>query len=290
MLIKVENLSHVYSPGTPMQQTALSNVNLQIDEGEFTGIIGHTGSGKSTLIQHFNALLYPTGGKVIVDGIDTVGNKKKLKEIRRKVGLVFQYPEHQLFEETVYEDVAFGPNNLDLSEEEVQERISSALEIVGLPFDEYKDRSPFELSGGQMRRVAIAGVLAMRPDVLIMDEPTAGLDPQGRREILDQIQTFHEQLGLTIILVTHSMEDIARLAQRLIVMHDGKVELEGAPGEVFLQSDKLTNLGLGVPEIAKLMSKLQKQGCDVPADVFTVKRAKEILLPMFDRKRDDSDV
>ncbi|ACB83825.1 energy-coupling factor transporter ATPase [Natranaerobius thermophilus] len=290
MLIKTDNLSYVYSPGTPMEQKALHDINLTIEKGEFTGIIGHTGSGKSTLIQHFNALLYPTAGRVLIDGIDTAQNKNKLKDIRQKVGLVFQYPEHQLFEETVAEDIAFGPKNLNLSEQEVEERIKSAMETVALPYEEFKDRSPFELSGGQMRRVAIAGVLAMRPEVLIMDEPTAGLDPQGRRAILDQIRSFHKELGLTIILVTHSMEDVARLAERLIVMHQGKIHLDNSPGEIFMKADTLESLGLGVPEVTSLMQTLQKQGYKVPADVFTLERAKQELLPLLQRKWDDGDV
>ncbi|OWZ84459.1 energy-coupling factor transporter ATPase [Natranaerobius trueperi] len=290
MLIKAKNLNHIYSQGTPMEQKALSNVNLEIDSGEFIGIIGHTGSGKSTLIQHFNALLLPTDGEVLVKGIDTKKNKKQLHKIRQQVGLVFQYPEHQLFEETVGEDVAFGPKNLGLSEEEVEERTKAALEVVNLSYEDYKEHSPFELSGGQMRRVAIAGVLAMKPDVLILDEPTAGLDPQGRREILEQVSSFHKELGLTIILVTHSMDDVAKLAERLLVMHGGEIKLEGPPEQIFNYSDYLKELGLGVPEVSTLMKQLQKQGWDVPNNVFSVEQAHELLLSLVKRKWDGNNV
>ncbi len=290
MLIQTKDLTHVYSRGTPMEQVAIRGINLSIDESEFIGIIGQTGSGKSTLIQHFNALLTPSSGKVFVDGIDTTGHKNQLKAVRQKVGLVFQYPEHQLFEETVQLDIAFGPKNLGLSEAEVQDRVESSLDIVGLSYEDLKDRSPFELSGGQMRRVAIAGVLAMRPKVLVLDEPTAGLDPQGQQEIMAQIESFHRRFQLTVVLVTHSMEYVAKLSKRLFVMNEGEIKLEGTPKTVFSQTGYLKDLGLGVPEVSLLMQRLQAQGWDVPADIFTVKDAKRVLIDVMRRKRDDTNV
>ncbi len=273
-----------------MEQTALDHVNMEVEKGEFIGIIGHTGSGKSTLIQHFNALLMPTCGRVLVDGVDTAQNKKELGEIRQKVGLVFQYPEHQLFEETVEDDVAYGPRNLRLSEDEVMARVKFALNTVNISYEAYKDRSPFELSGGQMRRVAIAGVLAMQPEVLVLDEPTAGLDPEGRRQLMEYVSSFHKNLGITIVLVTHNMEDVARLAGRMFVMDQGRIKMEGVPGEIFTQSEELMELGLGVPEISVLMRKLQKCGWDLPLNVYTVKEAKQEMLRAMTKKRDDTHV
>ena len=233
MIMKIENLNYIYNPNTPFEKKALDNINLEINQGEFIGLIGHTGSGKSTLVQHLNRLLKPTSGKIIIDGVDITNKEANLKEIRQKVGLVFQYPEHQLFEETIYKDIAFGPKNLGLNEEQVRERVKEAMELVGLDYEELKDRSPFELSGGQKRRVAIAGVLAMKPKILVLDEPTAGLDPRGRDEILGEIQQLYEKENMTIILVSHSMEDIAKLVNRILVMHRGKVVIDGKTRDVF---------------------------------------------------------
>ncbi len=278
MPIKIENLTHIYMQGTPFEATALQNINLEIDDGEFVGLIGHTGSGKSTLIQHLNGLLKPTSGTITVNDIRIDKDSRNLKEVRRQVGLVFQYPEHQLFEETVYQDIAFGPRNLGLSAEEIDVRVKEAMALVGLDFDSLKDRSPFELSGGQRRRVAIAGVIAMKPKILILDEPTAGLDPRGRDEILGQIKEFHERYGITVILVSHSMEDVARLVNKIIVMNRGRVALYGTPEEVFRHADELEEMGLGIPQITRLMRMLRERGIDVPDDVFTIERAKEVIL------------
>lgn len=278
MPIKIENLTHIYMQGTPFEATALQNINLEIDDGEFVGLIGHTGSGKSTLIQHLNGLLKPTSGTITVNDIRIDKDSRNLKEVRRQVGLVFQYPEHQLFEETVYQDIAFGPRNLGLSAEEIDVRVREAMALVGLDFDSLKDRSPFELSGGQRRRVAIAGVIAMKPKILILDEPTAGLDPRGRDEILGQIKEFHERYGITVILVSHSMEDVARLVNKIIVMNRGRVALYGTPEEVFRHADELEEMGLGIPQITRLMRMLRERGIDVPDDVFTIERAKEVIL------------
>ncbi len=260
-----------------MSQAALRNVSLEIEDGELVGIIGPTGSGKSTLVQHFNGLLKPDSGKVYVDGVDLTLKDTQLRPIRQKVGMVFQYPEHQLFGETVLEDVGFGPQNIGLSDDEVVQRVQEALAYVGLDFASIKDQSPFELSGGQKRRVAIAGVLAMRPSVLILDEPTAGLDPEGREEILAEIRQLHND-GITVVLVTHSMEDVARLASRLIVMDQGAVALDGTPVEVFGQAARLKELGLGLPEITELMHELKANGLDVRTDILTVPEAEEEII------------
>lgn len=278
MIIKIENLNYIYNPNTPFEKKALDNVNLNIDQGDFIGLIGHTGSGKSTLVQHLNGLIKPTTGKIIVDGMDITSEDANLKEVRQKVGLVFQYPEHQLFEETIYKDIAFGPKNLELKEGEVRERVKKAMELVGLNFDDLKDRSPFELSGGQKRRVAIAGVLAMKPKVLVLDEPTAGLDPRGRDEILGRIQKLYEEEGITIILVSHSMEDIARLVNRIVVMHKGKIAGEGPTKEIFKQAEELEKIGLGIPQITSFMRKYKLEGNKVRDDILTVKEAKEELI------------
>lgn len=261
-----------------MVKVALSDVNLEIEAGEFVGLIGPTGSGKSTLVQHFNGLILPSSGKVYVDGVDLTKKDTQLRLIRQKVGLVFQYPEHQLFGETILEDVGFGPRNGGLSDGEVEERVREALEYVGMDYESLKDRSPFELSGGQKRRVAIAGVLAMRPSVLILDEPTAGLDPQGREEILSEIKRLHEERGITVILVTHSMEDVARLVDRIIVMERGCVALDGTPVEIFRQADRLQDMGLGIPQITELMRELQAQGLDVNTDILRVEQAEEEII------------
>lgn len=281
MSINIESLTYVYNPGTPFEKRALDNINLNIENGEFIGLIGHTGSGKSTLIQHLNGLVKPTSGKIVIDDADITSKEVNLRTIRQKVGLVFQYPEYQLFEETVYKDVAFGPRNLGLDEEEISIRVKEALEIVGLDYNYVKDRSPFDLSGGQRRRVAIAGVLAMQPKILILDEPTAGLDPKGRDEILGQIKKLHDAYSITVILVSHSMEDVARLVDRLIVMNRGKIVATGSPREVFREVEMLENIGLAVPQVTYLMKKLKSMGKDVSDEVFTVEEAKKELLKLI---------
>lgn len=278
MSIQLVNVFFSYLEDTPLVDATLRDVNLEIEEGEFVGLIGPTGSGKSTLIQHFNGLLKPNSGKVYVDGVDLTLKDTQLRRIRQKVGMVFQYPEHQLFGETVLEDVGFGPRNGGLSEDEVKDRVREALAYVGLDYEALKDHSPFELSGGQKRRVAIAGVLAMRPSVLILDEPTAGLDPEGREDILGEIKHLHEERGITVILVTHSMEDVARLVDRLIVMERGTIALDGTPAEVFGQVARLTEMGLGVPQITELMHELKARGLAVNTDIFTVEKAEEEII------------
>ena len=278
MSIKIENLTYVYMPKTPFEKKALDNVSLEIEDGEFLAVIGHTGSGKSTLIQHLNGLLKPASGKIYVDGTDITDKDTKLVDIRKKVGLVFQYPEYQLFEETIAKDIAYGPSNLGLNEDEILKRVKKSMEMVGLNYEEYKDISPFELSGGQKRRVAIAGVIAMEPKVLILDEPTAGLDPAGRDDILEQIKLLHEKYNMTIILVSHSMEDVGKLAEKIIVMNDGHVELQGKPKEVFKEIDALEKIGLAVPQVTYLMRELKKKGFNVSEDIFTVEKAKSELL------------
>ncbi|MBC7083830.1 MAG: energy-coupling factor transport system ATP-binding protein [Bacillota bacterium] len=281
MPIRVENLCYTYNPGTPFARTALEDINLEINDGEFVGIIGETGSGKSTLIQHFNGLLRPTRGRVLVDGVDIWQKDVRLKDIRQKVGLVFQYPEHQLFEETVFADVAFGPRNMGLDEDEIGMRVRRALEMVGLDFEAVKARSPFELSGGEMRRVAIAGVLAMEPSVLVLDEPVSGLDPRGRDELLQELTRLHEKFEYTVVLVSHSMEDVARLAKRLVVMHRGRVVADGPVRDVFRMMDLLRETGLGVPQVTELMLELARRGKDVRTDVLTVEEAKVELLRLL---------
>jgi energy-coupling factor transport system ATP-binding protein len=278
MSIRLVDVFFSYLEDTPSSEATLRDVSLEIDDGEFVGLIGPTGSGKSTLIQHFNGLLKPNSGKVYVDGVDLTLKDTQLRRIRQKVGMVFQYPEHQLFGETVLEDVGFGPRNGGLSDEEVTERVREALNYVGLDFEALKHHSPFELSGGQKRRVAIAGVLAMRPSVLILDEPTAGLDPEGREEILGEIKHLHEDRGITVILVTHSMEDVARLVDRLIVMEAGTIALDGTPVEVFGQAARLREMGLGVPQITELMHELKNRGLAVNTDIFTVDQAEEEII------------
>lgn len=276
-LIEINNLMHVYSPGLPFEKKAVDDISLKIEENEFIGLIGHTGSGKSTFIQHLNGLLKPSSGEIIIDGTKVDKSGSNLTDLRKKVGLVFQYPEYQLFEETIERDIAFGPRNLDISEEEVQERVKASMESVGLDYKTYKDKSPFELSGGLKRRVAIAGVLAMEPKVLILDEPTAGLDPRGRDEILSEIKNIHENRKMTVILVSHSMEDVAKIAERIIVFDKGKVFLDGEPREIFRNEDKLLGVGLGIPQITSLMRTLKKKGLDINEDAITVEEAKESL-------------
>ncbi|MCL1987709.1 MAG: energy-coupling factor transporter ATPase [Firmicutes bacterium] len=276
IVIELKQISHIYSPNTVFARTALDNINFSVHSGEFIGIIGHTGSGKSTLIQHLNALLKPTSGTVLLNGTDIHADKSKLKAIRQKVGLVFQYPEHQLFEVSVYKDVAFGPTNMGLSQEEIDNRVKAALDLVGITADLY-EKSPFELSGGQKRRVAIAGVLAMQPDVLILDEPTAGLDPAGKNAILNQIAKMHNAVKNTVILVSHNMDDVSRLSDRIAVMDNGKIILTGTPQEVFSNPQLLESVGLSAPPIAILMDKLRKTGLKIPQGVFTVEAAAKIL-------------
>lgn len=277
-LIEIKNLTHIYSEGLPFEKKAIDDINLKIEENEFIGLIGHTGSGKSTFIQHLNGLLKPSSGEIIVDGMKVDKSSSNLTELRKKIGLVFQYPEYQLFEETIERDIAFGPGNLDLSEEEVLRRVKSSMDSVGLDYETYKDKSPFELSGGLKRRVAIAGVLAMEPKVLILDEPTAGLDPRGRDEILSEIKSIHEKRKITVILVSHSMEDVAKIAERIIVMDKGKVFLDSNPRKIFRNEDKLLSVGLGIPQITSLMRTLKKKGLDINEDSITVEEAKESLI------------
>ena len=276
MSIKINHLTQIYGQGTAFEKKALDDINLEIQDGEFIGLIGHTGSGKSTLIQHLNALLVPTSGEVLLNGENIYADKSKLKSIRQRVGLVFQYPEHQLFEMTVYKDVAYGPGNLGLSQEEIDKRVRSAFETVGLGEDIY-DKSPFELSGGQKRRAAIAGVLAMEPEVLILDEPTAGLDPKGRDEILEAVKKMHDMRKITVILVSHSMEDVAKLVDRIIVLSKGKTAIVGTPKEVFSQREKLESIGLAAPQISYVFSELYQKGYDVPTDIYTVSDATDVL-------------
>lgn len=277
-LIEIKNLTHIYSEGLPFEKKAIDDINLKIEENEFIGLIGHTGSGKSTFIQHLNGLLKPSSGEIILDGMKVDKSSSNLTELRKKIGLVFQYPEYQLFEETIERDIAFGPGNLDLSEEEVSRRVKSSMDSVGLDYETYKDKSPFELSGGLKRRVAIAGVLAMEPKVLILDEPTAGLDPRGRDEILSEIKSIHEKRKITVILVSHSMEDVAKIAERIIVMDKGKVFLDSNPREIFRNENKLLSVGLGIPQITSLMRALKKKGLDINEDSITVEEAKESLI------------
>lgn len=273
-LVEIKNLSHIYSEGSIFEKKALDNVNLSIKEGEFVALIGHTGSGKSTLIQHLNGLLKATRGNIFIDNVDITEKKVMLRDIRKKVGLVFQYPEYQLFEETIERDVSFGPINQGVTGEELKTRVKDAIESVGLNYEELKDKSPFELSGGQKRRVAIAGVLAMNPKILILDEPTAGLDPAGRDEILGEIKNIYEKKNITIILVSHSMEDVAKLADRIIVMNSGKVFMDDIPREIFKREDELVSVGLGVPQVTSFMRALKKKGVDINDDCITIEEAK----------------
>ena len=280
MPIKLTHVSHVYMPGTPFESTALEDINLTLDEGEFIGLIGHTGSGKSTLVQHINGLLMPTGGSINVFGVELTEKGADLKRVRRDVGLVFQYPEHQLFEETVEADVAFGPKNMGLSGDELNECVRHAIARVGLDFDVVHDRSPFELSGGQRRRVAIAGVIAMRPKFLILDEPTAGLDPRGRNDLLNLVRRIHDEDGAGILMITHSMDDIARVAQRVIVIDRGKIQMDDTPRAVFSHADELVKMGLDVPQTSRLRMALAARGVSMPDDVFTLEEATDFLLTL----------
>lgn len=281
MPIEVSHLTHCYSEGSALRTVALDDVSFRIENGEFVGIIGHTGSGKSTLVQHLNGLLKPTSGQVLIDGEDLNGEHVNRRALRQRIGLVFQYPEYQLFEETVAKDIAFGPKNQGLSAAEIDERVRYAMECVHLDYQKYAERSPFELSGGQMRRVAIAGVLAMKPSVLILDEPTAGLDPRGRDRILGMLEELHARENVTILMVSHSMDDMARLASRLIVMSDGKVVADGTPREIFMQEEMMTSIGLDIPEAARLCARLRAKGYDLPADLFRPEQLKEQLLRIW---------
>ena len=276
-ILKTENLTYVYSQGTPFEKTAVNNVSIEIEKGEFTGIIGHTGSGKSTLIQHFNGLLKPTSGRIYLDGQDIWEDKSKIRQVRFRVGLVFQYPEYQIFEETVYKDIAFGPKNMRLSEHEIDRRVRQTAAAVGIS-EELLGKSPFELSGGEKRRVAIAGVMAMEPEVLILDEPTAGLDPKGRGIILEQIKEYHRNMGCTVLLVSHSMEDVARYASKILVMNKSEIFCYGKTSDVFKQSDEIEKIGLSVPQITRVFNLMRKKGIDIENDVYAVKYAKEKIL------------
>ena len=283
MSIKIENLSYTYMPKTPFEKKALININCEFYDGEFIVLIGHTGSGKSTLIQHLNGLLKPTEGKIIVDGIDITDKKVKLTNIRKNIGLVFQYPEYQLFEETIEKDIEFGPKNLGLSEEEITRRVKRAMKMVDLDYDTYKDKSPFDLSGGQKRRVAIAGVIAMEPKVLILDEPIAGLDPKGRDDILNQIRKLHDDYKITTIMLSHSMEDVAKVADRVVVMNHGSIVLDGKVSDVFKEVDVLEDIGLGVPQVTYLLRELRKKGFDISDDIYTIKDAKKAILEYLNK-------
>ena len=285
MSIEVKNLTHIYNKGMPEKSVAVDNVSFTINRGKFVGIIGHTGSGKSTLIQHLNGLLMPDEGSITIDGEEITRQGFSLIDIRKRIGLVFQYPEYQLFEEDVKTDVAFGPKNLGLDEDEMSKRVRTAIELVGLDYDEVADVSPFDLSGGQKRRVAIAGVIAMQPDILILDEPTAGLDPKAHQDILDMIQRIHENVSSIIIFISHNINDIARLSDRVLVMHEGKLVMNGTPKEIFSESEKLFEMGLGLPEVTKLMQDLTLGGVKVPTSVLTIDEAEKILIEKLKDRR-----
>ncbi len=282
-IIKIENLSHVYSQGTPFEKTAIEDINLEIQQGEFIGVIGHTGSGKSTLIQHLNGLLKPTSGHIYIDGQDIWAEPSKIRQFRFKVGLVFQYPEYQLFEETVYKDIAFGPGNMGLDQEEVDKRVREAARFVGLS-DRQLEKSPFELSGGQKRRVAIAGVLAMQPQVLVLDEPTAGLDPRGRDKILGEIKNYHQERGTTVLLVSHSMEDVAKFASRVLVMNKAKVAMLDDVERVFTRVDEIASMDLAVPQISRIFAGLAQKGLAVNPHTYTVEQGVGQLLQLQKQK------
>lgn len=279
-ILEIQDLSHVYSADTPFERAALRNVSLSIQRGEFVGLIGHTGSGKSTLIQHFNGLLKPTSGRVLFDGEDIWKDVKFTREIRFKVGLVFQYPEHQLFEETVYQDISFGPKNMGLSEEEIRARVERAAQFVGIT-DAELQKSPFDLSGGQKRRAAIAGVIAMEPDVLILDEPTAGLDPRGRESILQNIRDYQAAQHAAVVMVSHSMEEIASNVDRLLVMNHGQNVMNGTPAEVFSHAEELVEMGLAIPKMTQLFLALKRRGVPVDTSVFSVEQARQALRPLL---------
>ena len=280
MPVEARELTHTYNADSPFESTALDKVSFTINDGEFIGIIGHTGSGKSTLIQHLNGLLKPTGGTVIVNGMDLMDKATSMKEVRRTIGLVFQYPEYQLFEETVEKDIAFGPKNLGLDEKKIATRVRDAMRLVDLDYAQFANKSPFELSGGQKRRVAIAGVLAMEPDILILDEPTAGLDPYGRDYILGLVENWHK-LGRTILMVSHSMDDVARFADRIFVMNHGRLEMQGTPDEVFAQEERLRAMGLDVPAVTTLAGELSRRGFDLPRHIHTMDEMERALVSLL---------
>lgn len=278
MSLVIENVSYVYMPGGPYETQALHDISLTIEDGEFVGLIGHTGSGKSTLVQHLNGLITPTSGRVVVDGLDLSDKQTDKRAVRCRVGLVFQYPENQLFEETVEKDIAFGPKNLGLPPEEIDRRVRDAMRRVALDYETLHNRSVFELSGGQMRRAAIAGVLAMEPQVLVLDEPCAGLDPRGREEILGLIRALHRESGATIVMVSHSMEDVASLAERVIVMDHGRVVMDGAPRDVFSRGEELRSIGLDVPQAVELASRLRSRGLEIPQGVYRMEEIRAAIL------------
>lgn len=284
MSIVLDKVNYIYSKDTAYEKQALKDVDLTIDKGEFVGIVGHTGSGKSTLIQHLNGLEKATSGHIFFDGADIYEKNFDLKMLRSKVGLSFQYPEHQLFEETVLKDVCFGPKNLGLSDSEIEQRAIEAIRLVGLP-EEIYDMSPFELSGGQKRRVAIAGVLAMEPDYLILDEPTAGLDPIGRDSILDQVKKLHEEKGIAVILVSHSMEDVAKYVERMIVIDDGRIRFDDIPRKVFMHYEELEKMGLSAPAVTYMMHDLRQAGLSIPEDIITVQEARDAILKALGERR-----
>lgn len=279
-ILKTEDLTYQYSIGTPFEKTAVDHVNLEIEEGAFVGIIGHTGSGKSTLIQHFNGLIRPTSGKIYLDGTDIWADKTNIRQVRFQVGLVFQYPEYQIFEDTVYKDIAFGPRNMGLSEAEIKERVEETAALVGLTQAQL-NQSPFDLSGGQKRRVAIAGVMALRPKILILDEPTAGLDPKGREDILREIRRYHKETGRTVLLVSHSMEDMANCAEKILVMNAGKVFCYDTVENVFRQAKALQEIGLAVPQITRVCMQLREQGIPLSDDIYTVEAAYQQILQLY---------
>ena len=282
MSILIKNLTYIYDEGMPFESKALDNISVEIKDQDFVGLIGHTGSGKSTLIQHLNGLLKPSSGDIYINDFKITDPDLNLTDIRKRVGVVFQYPEYQLFEETIEKDIAFGPSNLGLEKEEIDKRVRESMESVGLNYDKFKDKSPFELSGGQMRRVAIAGVIAMKPEVLILDEPTAGLDPSGRDEIFELIKRLHKENNMTIILSSHSMDDMAKLAKTIIVMNKGKIEFMGSPKEVFKSNiERLKEIGLDIPQVLELAIKLRKQGFDIREDILTIEEAKEEILKVM---------
>lgn len=285
MSIRVENLKHIYDKGMPTESLALDNISFQVEDGQMFGIIGHTGSGKSTLLQHLNGLLKPEEGHIFIGDVDITSPDIAMTEIRKRIGLVFQYPEYQLFEETVAKDVAFGPRNLGLSEEEIEERVKEAIELVGLDYEVFKDRSPFDLSGGQKRRVAIAGVIAMRPEVLILDEPTAGLDPKAHKDVLMMVEEVHRRTGNITILVSHNMADIARLCDNILVIDVGKVVTVGTPKEVFAHRQELSAVGLDLPPITQLTEALRQRGMDIPDTILSVDEAAEEIAKALGRKR-----
>ena len=280
MPVEARELTHTYNADSPFESTALDKVSFTIHDGEFIGIIGHTGSGKSTLIQHLNGLLKPTGGTVIVNGMDLTAKGTNMKEVRRTIGLVFQYPEYQLFEETGEKDIAFGPKNLGLDEKKIATRVRDAMRLVDLDYAQFANKSPFELSGGQKRRVAIAGVLAMEPDILILDEPTAGLDPYGRDYILGLVENWHK-LGRTILMVSHSMDDVARFADRIFVMNHGRLEMQGTPDEVFAEEERLRSMGLDVPAVTTLAGELSRRGFDLPRHIHTMDEMERALVGLL---------